>query len=251
MIGLRLRAPSRWRWLIAGFVALITLPVGATSLVNLSHLASIQTSASASQTALPLDHIFTVMMENESFDNVLGSPDAPYISALADANGLASNYHGITHPSVNNYTGSVSGQIYPNITDGCTPGTGTCSTNATNIADGIEASGRSWKAYMENMPSPCYTKWSSPDGLYVAKHNPFVYFNDIRNDPARCDNIVPYTQFGTDLAAASFHPTESSPASPESLQRHVQLVYGGSRITQGDNWLAAQSPQDLPRPQRS
>jgi phosphatidylinositol-3-phosphatase len=43
-----------------------------------------------------------------------------------------------------------------------------------NLADQIEASGRSWKAYMKSMPSPCYAG-DSPDGLYVQKHDPFLY----------------------------------------------------------------------------
>jgi phosphatidylinositol-3-phosphatase len=33
------------------------------------------------------------------------------------------------------------------------------------------------------------------------KHNPFMYFNDIRNNPARCGaHVVPFTQFGADMS---------------------------------------------------
>jgi hypothetical protein len=39
------------------------------------------------------------------------------------------------------------------VTDDCTG----CFQSVPNIAvDRVEASGRSWKAYMESMPSPCF-----------------------------------------------------------------------------------------------
>ncbi|HEX9547774.1 MAG TPA: hypothetical protein VF942_10575, partial [Acidimicrobiales bacterium] len=99
------------------------------------------------------DHIFVIMEENQDYSQVIGSPSAPTINALASANANATNYHGVIHPSVNNYLGFVSGQTYSNITDSCTPG-GTCSTSAPNLADQVEARGRTWKGYFEDMPSP-------------------------------------------------------------------------------------------------
>ena len=67
----------------------------------------------------------------------------------------------------------------------------------TNLADQIEAGGRSWKGYMEDMPSPCFVGNS---GNYVQKHNPFIYYNDIRTNTARCQqSVVPYTRLDADL----------------------------------------------------
>ncbi len=34
---------------------------------------------------------------------------------------------------------------------------------------------------------------------YRQKHNPFIYFDSIRLNPARCQKIVPFTEFATDL----------------------------------------------------
>jgi hypothetical protein len=50
------------------------------------------------------------------------------------------------------------------------------------------------------MPSPCYAgAWS---GNYAMKHDPFMYYNDIRNNPARCaSHVVPFSQFSGDLSS--------------------------------------------------
>jgi hypothetical protein len=61
----------------------------------------------------------------------------------------------------------------------------------------IEASGRTWKTYQEDMPEPCYL---GDYGMYVQKHNPFIYFDSIRLDSSRCEKtIVPLTALQTDL----------------------------------------------------
>ncbi len=78
-----------------------------------------------------------------------------------------------------------------------------------NIVDQLEANKLIWKAYMQSMPSVGYTgpdyPYRNENGkqvpvpLYVQKHNPFEYFTDIRNNPARMNNIVPYPQLSADL----------------------------------------------------
>ncbi len=139
-------------------------------------------------------HVFVIVMENHEYGTVIGSPAAPYINRLAAGYGLATNYYGASHPSLPNYLALTAGSTF-GIASDCT----TCYVNATNIADQVEASGRSWKAYMEDMPTPCYLgPWS---GNYAMKHDPFVYYTDIRNNPARCAaHVVPFTQLGTDVS---------------------------------------------------
>jgi hypothetical protein len=56
---------------------------------------------------------------------------------------------------------------------------------------------------MEAMPAGDKTAdfWpSSADPLYASKHNPFVLFDDVRNNPARMAHVKPYTSFAGDLA---------------------------------------------------
>src|SRR5437762_4405140 len=140
-------------------------------------------------------HVFVIVMENHESGSIIGSSAAPYINGLANSYGLATNYYAASHPSLPNYLALTAGSTFGVASD-CT----TCYVSATNIADQVEASGRSWKAYMEDMPSPCYLGASA--GNYAMKHNPFLYYTDIRNNAARCAaHVVPFTQLGVDMGS--------------------------------------------------
>ncbi len=139
-------------------------------------------------------HIFVIVMENHEYGSVIGRPEAPYVNSLAATYGLATNYYAASHPSLPNYFALTAGSTF-GIASDCT----TCYVSATNFADQVESSGRSWKAYMEDMPTPCFMGASS--GNYAMKHDPFMYYTDIRNNPARCAaHVVPFTQFGVDMS---------------------------------------------------
>ena len=150
--------------------------------------------APARATVPAFSHIFVIAMENHEYGSVIGRPDSPFVNNLAATYGLATNYFAASHPSLPNYFALTAGSTF-GIASDCT----TCYVNATNIADQVESSGRSWKAYMEDMPTPCYMGASA--GNYAMKHNPFMYYTDIRNNPARCAaHVVPFTQFGLDMS---------------------------------------------------
>jgi phosphatidylinositol-3-phosphatase len=141
------------------------------------------------------NHVVVIVMENHSLEQVLGSPEAPYLNSLAAANGLATGYSDVSHPSLPNYLALTGGSTF-GISSDCTD----CFLGAPSIADRLEAAGKTWKAYQEGMPSPCFVGSS---GRYAQKHDPFIYFNDIRNDPNRCGRIVPYTQMVGDFNGGS------------------------------------------------
>ena len=140
------------------------------------------------------DHIVLIVLENQYLQDVIGNPRMPVINALAKNNVLLANYSPIAHPSLPNYLALVSGSTQ-NITSDCTD----CFVNTPNLADEIEASGRTWKAYMEDMPSPCFVGNKKP---YVQMFDPFIYFDSIRLNPVRCGrSIVPLPQLNKDLSA--------------------------------------------------
>jgi hypothetical protein len=86
-----------------------------------------------------------------------------------------------------------------------------------NIVDELEESGKTWVAYMESIPAVGDTSefWpyaqatdagpeggldlSNPYKLYAQKHDPFMYFEDIRTNANRMNKIVPFTTFATDM----------------------------------------------------
>jgi phosphatidylinositol-3-phosphatase len=141
-------------------------------------------------------HIVIIPFENREFDQVIGNSQMPNYNLLAGEYTLLSQYFTIRHPSLPNYIALVGGDTF-GISKDCT----TCYINAPSLADQIESSGRSWKAYLEGMPSDCFI---GNHGEYVQKHNPFIYFDPIRLDATRCKrSIVPFTDLSSDLASGS------------------------------------------------
>jgi len=142
------------------------------------------------------DHILIVMFENKEFGSVIGNPLMPNYNKLAREYTLLTQYYAVTHPSLPNYIAFIGGDTF-GITSNCKD----CFIDAPSLPDLIEASGRTWKTYQEDMPSPCYL---GDKGDYVQKHNPFVYFDPIRLDASRCErSVVPLTALQTDLAAGT------------------------------------------------
>jgi hypothetical protein len=188
------------------------------------------------------DHIFYIMMENHATDEILGNDaDAPFLNQLAKHAAVATNYFGVTHPSLPNYLAAIAGTtegIYDDCKAGaditCAPeefvpdsGDATSAASLTpdetatatatphwfdgrNLIDQLEDHHLSWKAYMQSIPATGSTVEyapvdvvggvETPRKLYAQKHDPFMYFSDIRNDPKRMERIVGFDGFADDLA---------------------------------------------------
>ena len=95
-----------------------------------------------------LDRAFIIVLENHSAKSVIGDPNTPYITSLAQQYGEAANYFGVTHPSEPNYIAMTSGSNW--FTNNDNPAN---RFDHTNVVDGLEASHISWDAYMEAMPA--------------------------------------------------------------------------------------------------
>lgn len=113
-------------------------------------------------------HVLVIVMENHDYADVAGH--SPYLNGLAARCGLASDYHGVTHPSLPNYVALTSGGTQ-GITTDCT----SCSTSADSIFTQVGDTG--WKSYQEGMPSVGFTGGSS--GRYVKRHNPPAYYTSV------------------------------------------------------------------------
>src|SRR5689334_3990280 len=174
-------------------------------------------------------------MENHAYGEIIGSSAAPYVNSLLPSAALATSYTAVAHPSLPNYLALSGGSTF-GITSDCT----TCWISATNIADNLESSGSTWKAYMESMPSACYVGDAYP---YAQKHNPFVYYNDIRGNSTRCRaHDVPYSQLATDLASTSTTPNYAFITPNMCNDMH------DCAVATGDSWLKSQVPVILGSP---
>lgn len=138
------------------------------------------------------NRVFVVLEENNDYASVIGNPAMPYLNRIANQFGLATQYYANTHPSIGNYFMLTTGQIITN--DDSYSGTVT----ADNAVRELLAAGKTWKAYEEDLPFAGYTK---PDvGNYARRHCPLSYMSDVVNSSSQILNLVPFTQFQTDLA---------------------------------------------------
>ncbi len=179
------------------------------------------------------DHVFLVVLENHAFSQVIGSPFMPYLNSLAAQHSLATNYFANTHPSIGNYFMLTTGNIETN-NDAFT---GTVSSDS--IPRAFAAAGKTWKAYMESLPSVGYT--GGDVYPYFKHHNPFAYMTDVLGSSAETANLAPFTQLASDMSAGAL-PNFAFIA-PNAEDDGHDCPTGGSvcldsdKLTAADNWL--------------
>jgi hypothetical protein len=190
---------------------------------------------SRSASSSPAAHIVVIAMENKEYAQIIGSSDAPYLNRLAKRKVLLTNEYAITHPSLPNYLALTGGSTF-GITSDCTD----CNVKGRNLVDQLEAHGMSWKAYMQSMPEPCFTGASAGTAPndYAKKHDPFMYFDDVRNENTRCNQIVPFSQLRTDLTNGLPKFTWISPNECKDMH--------SCSIATGDSWLKLWVPKIIP-----
>jgi acid phosphatase len=144
---------------------------------------------------LPLfGHAVIVLEENHNADQV-DTTSMPYLMSLVPKGGLATQYYANTHPSIGNYLMLTTGQIVTN-SDSYSQ-----TISVDNIVRSVLAKGKTWKGYAEDLPSVGFTGQSS--GKYARKHFPLSFFSDVVNDSTQIRNLVPFTQFATDLTGGT------------------------------------------------
>jgi phosphatidylinositol-3-phosphatase len=180
------------------------------------------------------EHVVVVVFENKEQSRVIGARDAPTFTRFARQYVQLTHYYAVTHPSLPNYLALVSGATH-GIRSDCTR----CIVSATNLADTLEASGRTWKAYAEGLPRPGFTgPWA---GRYAKKHIPFLYFRDVVSSAVRRRNVVPLTQLRADLRAGAL-PDFALVVPDTCNSMHA------CPVRTGDRWLARTIPPVLKLP---
>jgi hypothetical protein len=131
-------------------------------------------------------NVVVVVLENRSYDSIIGSPDAPYINGtLVPEAALMTNSHATTHPSEPNYLALFSGSTQGVTNDSCPH-----EFRAANAGAELIKARKTFAGYSESMPNNGYTGCFL--GRYARKHNPWVNFTNV---PAT-SNLV-YTGFVT------------------------------------------------------
>lgn len=146
----------------------------------------------ASPTAPSHPHIFLIVMENLGYQAAMSTPQ---LSSLAHNWAYANNYFATSHPSLPNYLSLIGGSTF-HVTSDCI----SCFVNAPNLPTELSQKNISWTAYMESVSKSCHLSPYATSGLYAGKHDPFVYFENIRSSAQLCSNIKPLNQLAPKLS---------------------------------------------------
>ncbi|WPU96318.1 alkaline phosphatase family protein [Mucilaginibacter sabulilitoris] len=185
------------------------------------------------------DHIIIVMEENHGYDEVINSPNAPFITQLAKEGALFTDAHGVTHPSQPNYLAIFSGSTQGVTDDKCLDNETPYTT--PNLAASLISKGFTFKGFAHTMPSvgylDCEYLKSSLTGasLYARKHAPWVNWQGDGTNNIPETLSLPMTSFPKD-----FHklPTVAFVIPDMDNDMHNIGAPGDSAaIRRGDQWL--------------
>ncbi|MCA9168762.1 MAG: hypothetical protein KDB23_13900, partial [Planctomycetales bacterium] len=178
------------------------------------------------------DHVVIVVEENHSFDQVIGSVEAPYINSLVKGGALFTNTYGLTHPSQPNYMHLFSGYNQGIATDAVPT---LPPLNTPNFGATLLANGYTFAAYSQGLPET--GSMVAADGHYVRRHAPWTYWQDDSDTPG--PNTLPgslhmpFDQFPTDAAGFASLPTVTY-----VIPDQVNNMHSAS-IGAADDWLSA------------
>lgn len=159
------------------------------------------------------------MLENHDYAQAL---TGRYTAQLASEYPIATDYHGVSHPSLPNYLALTSGSTWGIADDGYHR------LPAGGLGAQLTAAGIQWRAYMEGMTSGCL---NSPYP-YALKHNPFAYYG------TGCpQQVVPFTQFAADMKGDV----------PRFVWITPNMCHDGHDCSMAvtDNWLSLTVPKIL------
>jgi len=142
-----------------------------------------------STTAITFDRVLIVVLENQP---LRASMKNSLMRDIISKGTLLAQYYALTNPSQPNYIGLLAGDLLG------VSGDGVYNLAATNLVDLMEEKNVTWKSYQEHYPGNCFAG-DTGDGLYKRKHNPFISFDNIRDNPQRCANIVDASELLQDL----------------------------------------------------
>jgi phosphatidylinositol-3-phosphatase len=173
------------------------------------------------------EHVLVIVLENRGYDKIIGNPGAPNLNRLASTYGLATRFYAEVHPSEANYVAMIGGDTFGIHDDDawyCATGNPDryCSSQRTivpyaphtitarSLVDQLAETKLTWKGYFESIPAPGSLAVYFPDRrmpmpgvpseLYGSKHNGFVNFKVVQNDPDLASKFVGFDQLNHDLA---------------------------------------------------
>lgn len=184
--------------------------------------------------------VFVIVLENQDWSSIKGSRSAPFINGTLLARfAHAENYrNGGLHPSLGNYITLEAGDKM-GITFDAAPADVHLGVTC-HLATYLEAVSVSWKAYEEGIDGKTCPVVDT--GSYAVRHDPFVYFDDIATDEARCTaHVRPYAELGRDLEAGTV--ARYNFITPDLCNSgHDSCAPYRDQVRQSDAWLERELP---------
>ncbi len=202
--------------------------------------------------------IFLIVFENHNWvtgtskepEVIKGNAAAPYINGLLAKGAHAEKYFDNpkkVHPSEPNYIWLEAGDNL-GITTDADPKVNHQGTKQ-HLVTLLEAAGVSWKSYQEDVTTGTCPVASS--GLYAAKHNPMVFFDDVVGTPpstssARClAHVFGYGDLANDLTQNKVAQYNLITPNLCDDMHNASGCATGDAVGNGDTWLAAELPKIL------
>jgi phosphatidylinositol-3-phosphatase len=167
--------------------------------------------------------VFVIVLENHSYGDIVGNPDAPFLNRLARTAGVATAYSAVTHPSQPNYVALVSGSTHGVTSDDYVL------LHAPSLFDQVR-----WRSYVQSLDGP----------LYARKHDPAAIFGKRSEDWSRFlhEPVAPFTWISPDLCH-DMHGAPGCDDGPRLVRAGDAFVRGA--VTRIERSRAAWTPGSL------
>jgi hypothetical protein len=145
-----------------------------------------------------LGRVAVMVLENRSYEQIIGNPSAPYINSLARKGALETRYYAVTHPSLPNYIALTTGG-HVGVNSDCS----SCQSRGRSLVNQLDGAHIPWRAYFESMPSQPSTPYGKGQA-YDPYYNPFVYTQSLAKTDLTSDTRD-FATLSRDLATNSLH----------------------------------------------
>ena len=169
-----------------------------------------------------------VIFENKPYGDVIGNPQALYITGLAKTWANMTDSHAIAHPSEPNYLALFSGSTHGVTGDNCPVTLGTAS-----LGSQLRQAGVSFTGYAESMPKDGFEGCVAdpnylPSGwLYARKHVPWTNF----------------TRIPRNVSLVYRHPLSAPPSRFVWITPNMCNDMHDCSIAVGDRWASENLPK--------
>lgn len=170
----------------------------------------------------PFQKIFVIVLENEDASEALKQP---FLRELTNKGALLTQFGFEARPSQPNYLAMTSGSTHGITTNE------NVNLDVRHIGNLLEEKGKTWKSYAEDYPGNCFKGPKSSAGIYVRKHEPFISYNNVQSDPARCRRVVNARELDEDIK------NHSLPDFSLFIPNNEHNGHSPKDVAFADNWL--------------